>query len=534
MSKIARSSNGLLHNCITAFVGLFTAAAVAIAFSSPIRALSGRTMAMSVIGALPIAIFSSFGVYRLSWTLPARRLLSGLLILIVVLFQFYNGLASGLVNLGCADGGNHIYHWREFVQSNPSVYYGFVGFYGLMYWSSFLTADVFEALRLSIYLVFFAILALGLALQSGGQKKRVYIILWLVAGELIFFPLLHYLQADGFYSQLYGLSLLMLLWFLTAHGCGTIMMIGMLVLLRFGYGINLAEQALTVGLIILLSRGSWFRCVAAAGCCAIALLAWVNLIPVLQLPGSMVEPRFVFVMLGQACLVLQLMLAVLKGEPNLQTQRLVLFPCVFGALALFSQLVFFILDVASSYYLAKYGFYATFVLASASVIAFTVDIPRPVIRRAAFMLGSLGLLLLAISQKAYLPSFFERSFNRWHLHYNIPLSDREASAIITETLRKEGEKFGGLIIPLWPMWSFMTASFEGHPTHEAFKNGDLTTAPGYCVFWRSDKRALDQLQNRNLPHLVAKINELTRSGDQTTIPYKARWGRELELSYRCY
>ncbi len=213
---------------------------------------------------------------------------------------------EGMPSVGGGDAGNHLSIHHHFLHDNVKTYFGFAAGYALMGLLEALHFDTFEAFRAVWYLVFFSVSGVfGFFCASLQKNKAAVLAIAFTASWFLFVgPEIHYQQADGFFAHAYSMALL-LTFVVAAQFIETRWLIAVsmafFAALRFSYGLNLGDVALALSVAFaFLPLPKKIRFSAAALMLIVGIAAWVNLWPIFEDTGSMVEPRFKMRLLGTA------------------------------------------------------------------------------------------------------------------------------------------------------------------------------------------------------------------------------------------
>jgi hypothetical protein len=539
--------------------------------------LSTSLAAGSLVAAIGLGLFLS--VRR--WRPPGRTALTGIGVLLVVgllltWWCLYNTWFEGLVTVGGGDVGPHLII-RELFVGSPQVPKGAVTFYAVTYWAErAFGLDAFGSIRLAFYLtVAVVLLATASAAAEAGARAglRRWALFWLVflaASQIVLLPLLHYLQADGFYSQLFALIPLFGCW--AAYGLAThwaaraVIIVAWVVFTRYTYGLNGGDVLLAAAILAFLeTRSGGTRLQRAAGwtlallCLAALPVAYLQLLKYWNDAGKVVRPLIVPLLAGEALLtaalgVLPLVatrIGAARGDGELRLAR---FACAVGAVNLAPPLIYALTGRELPYYLLKYSFGAVALLASAGVVSLGFMVPEVVdrllrgpdgsARRAAALAAVLpvALLLVGAGHQPYLRTYVERMRPAPPWKRIGPLADREGMERIAAVVRSEGRSFAGLLGSSWPLMHFENAVL-GEPALSATRNWEELAKqaerpkPG-CLFWYGGAEEQTRLALRSDPgaaQLRSRLAELDGSIDKRCETYPARWdpARTLQLCHRC-
>lgn len=484
----------------------------------------------------------------------------------------YDRWWEGLVSLGGGDVGNHAIYLADFATTSPGAYHGFVAFYAVADAASrLLGPDVFAAFRAAFFATVFgslACVAAAVALVDRPWDRASWAslaALGLVVLNLLFFPLLHYHQADGFYPHLFGVLPLFAAWVL--HGASerpaarVAVLIGWVVVTRFTYGLNLGDVLLAAAALLALEARSLppRRRRLALAAIAVSLLpaaglVYARLAPLLGEAGAFRVPLLPLTLLGEgllAWLLANLPRTARRAGIDLPAEalRLIRLPVAFAAVNIAVHLLVAATGQPLRYYFFKYHFHAVALLVAASLALFPAaagpalagkGLPAGGRRALArwSLAAVLGLFLIGGANGRYLSSYREVVFGHPPWKRFKPLADRDGLARIQAALRAEGGRFGGLLSAGWPLMHFMNGAL-GYPPlattrwwWQVVPAGRDIPAPGACAFWYSgpDEMAAARLRvadgDVGLSQLLA---DLDRRPGVRCQEYPARWDPALVL-----
>ncbi len=488
----------------------------------------------------------------------------------------YNGLFDGLVSVGGGDAGSHLVNRLNFLAS-PRAPKGSATFYAVTYWAERAFAlDAFGSFRLGFYVIVAAVLvALAASVAVAGRDAglRPWAFLLLLFGlvtQTILFPLLHYMQAEGFYNQLFALVPLFVCW--ATYGLGESPSVRLLVLAvwvvatRYTYGLNVGDALVTASVLAGLDayslppgrrrRLSWALAFAFL---AAAPMAYAKLVKYWDDAAGVTRPFMIPLLAGEALLAAALgLLTRLAERANLTLgsceKRLARFACVVGCINVVPPLVHSLSGRPFQYVLLKYSFAAVALLAAATVVLVPFIVPGIVrhalrgparsVRRAtaAAAVVPTALLLLAAAYQPYLRTYVERMRAGPPWKRIGPLADREGLQRIAAALRSENLPFAGLLGASWPVMHFMNAAL-GEDLIATTENWEqlaiksVQVRPG-CVFWYAGPEESSKLARRRETGAAlvrARLRQLDALPDKRCESYPARWdpSQLLELCHWC-
>lgn len=542
-----------------------------VALSGAIRAATGLplTYALTASGCLV------FAVYKLTTKRTSSSAISVYLLFATfayAAFRFYHPLYRGLVSVGGGDAGLHAFFQHQF-GADPNVYHSFVTFFAGVRWLQTLsTLDTFEAFRVLFYLIVFLVLYFIFLLaslhehpESAAQRPKYYYPIFLFLGfypaERILFPILHYLQGEGFFPQLCGILPVLLCWYVAesveARSNKVLFMLGSLGLLRFTYGLNFPELVFAVASIVVLEaqieadrRRKLAYIFLALTLAALGLAAYIQLSFVFTMDGGTVKTNLPQILFAQILITLALVLFRMgpakTRTPLMSGRGLFVFPIVF---VLFSSLAWALYpgsEGTPTYYAYKQTLLASLVASIAAcllctgllthlTVAWTRLTPGEWLKYVVMLsLSFVGLWELKQGYFPYQPSYRERVHHESPQAILLPLVDAKAWELIDESLKQSGETFAGYITPLWPVSSFMNSAFGFFGELPFYRSGRIPHNRSGCVFWNSEPAALEAYGKIGV---VAKsVAELSQRPEIKKVSYvddSTRPPSARELSISC-
>jgi len=98
-----------------------------------LRSVVSLPLGQALLAGIPLyAVLAMVCKRYLSISRP-RETYQAIGVTLVCLAPFFAPSSNGFINLGTADGGNHVRFYQSFVSAAPDVYNGFVGFYALIF-----------------------------------------------------------------------------------------------------------------------------------------------------------------------------------------------------------------------------------------------------------------------------------------------------------------------------------------------------------------------------------------------------------------
>ena len=562
---------------------LLTAAAI----SGPVRSITGLGIGSALVVAMIAALAFGFYIYHAvcqtefeSAELANFKLIqsastagAALTILLaaassILLFHFP---FHGLVSVGGGDAGNHVHFISKFINDAPEINQGFSSFYSTAYWlETLFSLNSFQAFRAAFYLEIIILCALFSAVSSShfrsaeifNSSRRQFITLAallaaiLVPAHRILLPLVHYLQADGFYPQLFGLIPLLIVWaiytLVPARPYRWVGLCAVIVWYRYSYGLNLGDLLLTFSILVLWDKLRRFSVslhdlgaiATAGGAAAAAIYCYGQLLVILPIPGAVAQ-----ISIAGAAVGLLLLSASFFFAPG-QTDRddsIFRFPAVFSLINGFVPLLLLFNSEHPTYYLFKYSFHGVVLAVLANVLLCSVlicriiwqpDRNKPIgnLRAGAILACSFcGLWLLNSAYRPLRPSYLDRISGKISSDLIYPLSDEGARREIELVLRQENRKFGGLITPSWPISNFLNSSFGYYGALGLYRHGIIKPDPGYCVFFENGPEALKQYDKLKLEKVLGQISNLISAPGAESKNYKnLETGIDETLTHVCF
>ncbi len=437
----------------------------------------------------------------------------------------YDRWWQGLVSLGGGDVGGHALFLSDFAADSPGAYHGFVTFYAVADAAGrLLGRDVFAAFRAGFFATVFgslACIAAAVALVGRSWSRASWAALaalGMVVLNLLFFPLLHYHQADGFYPHLFGVLPLLATWVLSGASqrpaARVAILLGWTVVTRFTYGLNLGDALLAAAALLALearslpTRPRRVALVAvAASLLPAAVLTYARLEPLAGEAGAFRVPLLPLTLLGEgrlAWLLARLPATARRAGIDLPAEaaRLVRLPVAFAAVNLAVHVLVAASGEPLRYYFFKYHFHAVALLVAAS-LALAPAVAGPALTGRGLPTGGrrvlarwslaalIGLILVGGANGRYLSSYRELVFGHPPWRRFKPLADRDGLARIQAALRAEGMTFGGLLSAGWPLMHFMNGALGYRPLattrwwRQVVPAARDIPAPGTCAFWYS-------------------------------------------------
>lgn len=500
----------------------------------------------------------------------------------IVVKKLANRDFSGFMNVDGWDGGSHLFLKQTFVHSDASAYNGFVGQYALSYaLEQLFGCDPFRSTAIAVYAGLAICIAVpaallmylvdftgsGLISKLFGAAAGISVLLWI--GHISFLPVFHYLQAMGFYPQVFALVPVSMLWFADAISTTkSVRLLGVafcVLLTRYTYGLNLPDILAALGVLALLDAGSGddkeapLKLLVAAGFLMIAAAGYKRLAPIFAIWGGIGRNSTQLSLaadIGQglvvACAVV-LLPRVARDDGNRgKLTNVIRFPI---AMLIVNSAAFCVFagTAKQTYYLQKYQSVTLWLVGGALAIttgfcvaAFAGHVSESrrngQLAAAVARYSMIGLLVgsaIALGSLAwreafavYRASYLER-VDKVGPPYRFlrPLVDRKATRLISASLTSKKKVFGGYITGNFPAFSFMNGYFGYHSGMQAFFSPKAQA--GYCVFWVA---SLDDTFPTGDQTLVNKWrSEIGQGRDAHCIRYRVSWKTtEHSLCERCY
>jgi hypothetical protein len=419
-----------------------------------------------------------------------------LAVTLACLAPFYAPSSNGFVNLGTADGGNHIRFYESFVSTTPDVYNGFVGFYALIFLFE-KTLDLFPEQAL-LFSIGYSMFVLAWILSLWAISRGTSIVVLLALNLVVIAPTAIVLQASGFYPQLYGLSILMCLVFvcdraIVPRGVVSVTLAGV-GLLRYSYGLTIADVFLGGGTYLLARRKFCLGALLIAlGFCTLS-----RLLSVITLEGVF-TPIFTLSLIASITLLL-----VVVQERDRLSYWIVVSSFV-------SWLALGISFGFEHYYIQKYSIGLCLV---AGVLVSPYLLTQRFTARA---LAVVSLLFLCGAVYPYTRNAVGIARGR----YVSPEVDRELIATIRAALASNDRSFRVFIGNKWARTNMVNALFGREYSYSAFESGTLPEEPG-CVFFDATDGVAHRLTRDKFPEVSRLVNTLLQA-PHTRVTYAAPW-----------
>jgi hypothetical protein len=477
----------------------------------------------------------------------------------------YNGDFSGLPGYQdttgnvAIDGAVHSLLVHRFARTDPNEYLGFVSLYA--FWSAlfhFVSQVAAANLSYQLGVVLVAAAPLVIAPSLLGKRGRTAFLVGvgvcfaagLAVGYRVLLPLQAFHLAGGFWPHLFALIPLLAIWWVDTlvrpRFVRILSVLGLTLLYRYTYGLNLADLLLAVGALFAIEAAGKELTRAgriAAGLIALAALgashyAYGRLIAtVTQNTGWIVPHDMALVWRGQLTVVAALAVTIgwcARLEKGSGIARALRFPALF-AVANATLMEAFkhepggeraYATLWSYYYFQKYSLHAVVLIAGAGIVALGFWSALLVAKRSRGLVAGAviaAILLVAGQQQIheaiapYRGAFDELAFGKAPYPHLRPWVDAEALQRIRSTLRTNRAEHGGFLARYYPLAAFMNATFV-HGSLPFWNQQPVETSAGHCVFWEG-----------------GAVGVLDRDPQRSCESYPAKWeGGERTICSRCF
>jgi hypothetical protein len=519
--------NFFIQDACALFVFVLSLPVLIILSISPLRFLTGLAWQTCLL--LSSGFFVALLLYAgwrsracLTWQVARRFLLTTTYVGVVVavcscwISQILSiPEMSDFPQVGGGDGGNHIFQMRMFLFFDPKHYEGMTSLYSWMaVQSQFLQSNIFETVKTNLFffwLVFCGFSAYIIWLFSGLFRGQKYFQLGVLAASTaaaifigryvllsLSLPIWHYYQADGFYPQIFVVTVFILGLFIFSRAQSLLAQIIALCLLiaflRFTYVLNLGDVCFGASIFLLVA--SVFRkgtlIVRAAGLLTSASLFAVGILVTNRLlaksnsPGLSVQYDHLLLntanlqllgcCIGGLLLVCVLNRSFAANSPIIMPLALVLAIC---SASLIARNLYLYLDFPPTYYYLKHAMFPSIlthlcfiIISTISVVTclqtFVALLPKQksfvplatsVLASAAlWLLGNLGFSAIGSGYHAiggYRLSFDERMNHLATPKVIAPLLIGAVDNRIRHILLEENKSFGGYWTSNWAQHTFM-------------------------------------------------------------------------------
>ena len=431
--------------------------------------------------------------------LPSQRITyKALGIALLCLLPFFIVPSYGFVNVGTADGGNHVRLYQSFISSTPNAYHGFVGFYALIFLFQRILG-VFPELALLIALGY-TMFVLTWMITLWGLTKRVPVVYVIALNLISIVPTMLVLQTNGFYAQIYGLSILILYLILGDRPLPpkTIVPLSLLGagLLRYSYGLTMADIFLAGSIYLLLRR----KVLSSLLLFALGAYAVTRLLPIITIPGE-------FTPIHTANLIIAMILLLLGTK---ERQRL---PILLVSSSLAVWLTLGITVGFGHYYVEKYPMGLCLVAGVITLQGFASANATT----KALLAGSLLFLSAAIFP------YTSNAVDIVRGRFVNPEVDLKLIHEIRGFLNSNNESLRVFLGSKWSRTNMVNAIFDREYSYQEFQSGTLPSQHG-CVFFDATDGIVRRLKKDRMPELSRAIDALLRA-PHTRITYDAPWSK---------
>jgi hypothetical protein len=530
-----------------------------------ISSLFGSPSPIAVLGSALQAVLLGICFYRLAYN------------------PDFGGLPNSYVGV---DFGNHLLVYQSFVRDSPQTYLGFIAFHSLVYWYHQVIGHtlpppqaMYTSVRCAIY-TFYYVIPLALAISvyptvartSESVRRTVFVLLLSLPLQLcalwfLAFPIVHYLQADGFLAQIASFFPLLIGWITVGlcerAGVRLALCVFWLGALRFTYGLNLGDASIAAALFCwseqryITHRGlRWaYRAFVPAALLA-GIFVYRELYPLQIKVGYFIDYFYewtvpALIALSSILLVSARMLSTVGVAVAPASRRLWSYAACFGLVSGAVQAAYLYARLPVHYYFLKYGIVAPVMVSIACVgpvVALGEHAMRKGmsyrLRRESRYLRIGFVLALALTEVALAHgfeiyrywaaenAFGKRPYRLIHSHY-----DSTAARFIHATLQTRGAQFGGYFDPFWPRMFVHNAIYNKFSSerdwkyNRAFERRDLTLPEmsGHCYFARG---SADNYGGIDVPTGAQVQGILARK--TACRYYRARWdGEPVVLCAMC-
>lgn len=444
----------------------------------------------------------------LAQILHPKAVNQALAITVVCLAPFFAPSSNGFVNLGTADGGNHVRFYQSFISNSPDVYNGFVGFYALI----FLFAEALS-LRPELALlgaIGYSLCALTFLLSLWALTRGARLIFVFALNFVVIVPLALMLQSSGFYPQLYGLSLFVCIVIIcdrTIPPRAVVpLSLGGVGVLRYAYGLTIADVFLGGGFYLLARRKFCFGAILLL----LGLFTIGRLLSIVTLPGA-------FTPVHTASFIISVVLLPLVVP---ERDRVALWIVVSSALVWLGLGVSYGFE---HYYIQKYSI-GLCLTAVVLVLPYVTSGER--LRRA---LAVASLLCFCVAVYPYTRNALDIARGR----FVNPEVDLAIVAKIRESLSTDDRSFRVFIGNKWARTNMVNALFNREYSYQQFESGTLPAQTG-CVFFDATEGVAQRLKRDKFPEVARVIDSLIQA-PHARVAYEAPWtgGGTLTLGIVC-
>jgi hypothetical protein len=476
-------------------------------------ARSATSLPLGVAFVIAIAMYAALVTIRQKRRdtlppVPSKVVYQALAISIVCLAPFFAPSSNGFVNLGTADGGNHVRFYQSFVSTTPQAYNGFVGFYALIFFFE-KTLGVVPELAL-LCAIGYSLIVLMWTLSVWAITRGAWLISVLALNIVVVVPIALTLQASGFYPQLYGLSLLMCIMFacdrvIASRGVVPLSLAGV-GLLRYAYGLTIADVFLGGGIYLVARR----KFCSGALLLVLCVYAISRLVSIITLSG-------VFTAISTPSLIISTTLLLLAVPERNRLSFLLVVSSFVVWLALGVSFGF------DHYYIQKYPIGLCLM---GGVLALPYVASELLARRVVIVTS---LLFLCGAVYPYTRNALDIARRR----FVNPEVDLTLVATIRESLSVGDKSFRVFIGNKWARTNMINALFNREYSYQEFESGALPAHSG-CVFFDATDGVAQRLKRDKFPEVSRVVDSLLQA-PHTRVAYNAPWtgGGTLVVGIAC-
>ncbi len=567
---------------LVAALPLFFAAPLQVVFQlSPDYALAAATLLCIGAGYLSRRFFtiakSPQGWDRYLWCAVAVAAAAAAV-------RLWSPLWGALVSTGGGDVGDHVFYISRMQRDAAAQYNGLIVFHTFAWWWIRLTGASFYATFAALFWCAVAVAVISVisrsvnfaaaqlspvTRRSGAIGVLLVLVVAVIPFEGVLLPVLHLLQGEGYYPQLWGLLPLLAAWIgysAVENPLGrAIVLLLSIVVYRYTYTLNLGELVATAAVLAgvefshLLPRHEARRW-AILGCLGLGTLAsyriFSTLLVLLQ-NGGATKSTNVWCVIAATALMGAFLAAEAGREPTGSARaRSAAFAALFSLIAAIMQTIYLLSGLPEFYYFYKFGIHPLWIATAAAVVhlpAALLKVQRMRygrVRRAVLLsVGSIalcigGVAFACVGVSNFRPSYLERSSSLLPPEHLVVFNEPEAAAIISKVLQERSLRFGGYITrPAWALSGFMNAAFGmSHRFRDPYyRSGAVRSKKGNCVFWDSTPGNLERLdlvsrgQSGSPGSGGRRVRALANSPDISSAEFHSLpTGETRVLSYRCF
>lgn len=489
----------------------------------------GLNIVHSNFVAIIFSLLLSLGLVQRKLLLVTSGFLIGALWGLLFSILLWQTRFFGMPVLGGADAANHLLMQSEFIHTNSNAYSGFTSLYAQAYWFTLLlNLNFFEAFRLIVYSIlpiFFGMLGYA-SFEINGKKFALSLVclsLFALVAWFALVPRFHYFQADGFFANLLSILAIALIWLVYSLSANTLSRLGLsliaLVLLRFTYGLNLGEAAITLALLSFAENLRFkYKIIFVSLFGGIGLASYWVLGPVIwKSTGGIIAygvPRDIG-SLGILVSILSLT-PLHNSDAKLseieKSNRSRVFCIIFGLITITAAIFFSLTTPPPQYYVNKYLFAAAFLLTAATsihLVHYCISMNKHVLRNIAVALCFLcAIWLQCRALSPYQRSWHERLGEGSRTVLLQPLLDEVVVTQINNVLSAERKEFGGYITGSWPQAAFTNALLLRPYGLAQYRVGEIDYSTGHCIFWNANRSTAAALRARQAEAAAAVVEDL--------------------------